>query len=136
MYCGWRHNRRINTPGIVEIERANLDALFTFCGADLAYALSCFVGEVKHVDGKEYPPNTLKELVIMIQMFLHENGLYWKVLDNEAFRGFRNILDNTMKQRTAMGLGVRKSSNVISLMQEDKLFKEGILVNQKSCYKQ
>ena len=127
MYCSWRSHRLGNGPVCEEIVRANLDALSTFSQQDFSYALACFVREVKRVDGKDYPPNTLKEIVIMLQMFLHENGLYWKLLDSDAFRAFRNILDNTMKQRTAMGLGVRKSSDVISIVQEDKLFRDNIL---------
>ena len=54
----------------------------------------------------------------MIQMYLHENGLYWKVLDEPVFMSLRNVLDNTMKERTAQGLGVVVSSSVILLEQE------------------
>ena len=115
--------RNIEVPP--EIKRASLNALYTFSEIDLAYALSCFVREVKKVDGGEFPP------IIMLQMYLHENGIYWRLLEHDSFRGFRNILDNTMKQRTAMGLGMRVSSSVISLSQEDKLFREGILGDEE-----
>ena len=79
------------------------------------------------MDGTEYPPNTLREILIMIQMYLHENGVYCKVLDGDQFTGLRNILDNTMKQRTAMGLGAKVSSEVISIELESKMFKENVL---------
>ena len=60
-------------------------------------------------------------------MFLHEQGLYWKLLDGHSFKKLRNVLDNVMKQRTASGLGVRVSSSVISLEQENVMFQNGIL---------
>ena len=61
----------------------------------------------------------------MIEMHLHQNYVYWKLLDGEAFHGLCNILDNVMKQISAMGLGIRKSSNIISLDHEDKMFYHG-----------
>ena len=61
-------------------------------------------------------------------MHLYQNGIYWKLLDGEAFHGLRNVLDNLMKQRTAMGLGVRQPSTIISLEHENKLFSSGALV--------
>ena len=60
-------------------------------------------------------------------MHLYQNGIYWKLLDGEAFHGLRNVLDNLMKQRTAMGLGVRQPSTIISLEHENKLFSSGAL---------
>ena len=55
-----------------QICRADLNLLFTFSPGDLEYALCRFVLEIKKVDGCEYPPNTIREIVIMIQMHLHE----------------------------------------------------------------
>ena len=63
----------------------------------------------------------------MIQMFLHERGVFWKLLDESEFRYMRNVLDNTMKERTAQGLGVRQSSSISSLGQEEILFNSGSL---------
>ena len=60
-------------------------------------------------------------------MHLHQNGLYWKILDDELFVKLRNVLDNTMKERTAQGLGVRRSCTIISLAHEDKMFQCGAL---------
>ena len=63
----------------------------------------------------------------MIQMYLHENAILWKLLDDVEFVSLRNVLDNLMKQRTAEGLGVRVSSNVISLEMEIQLFDKNVL---------
>ena len=63
----------------------------------------------------------------MIQMHLQQNDLNWKLLDTANFCQLHNVIDNTMKERHAMGLGVKKSSGVISLGQEKELFAKGLL---------
>ena len=62
--------------GIVlsEIINANLNSVFGFAQQDLAYALSCFIMEVKKIGGGNYPPNTLRKIIIMIQTYIHEMG--------------------------------------------------------------
>ena len=129
LYCDWRVNRvqKVSVP--IQIVRANLDDLYNVSQDDLCYSLSCFIGEIKKVDKSDYPPNTLKEIIVMIQMFLNEKGVYWKLLDTQchAFAALRNVVDNLMKERTAAGLGTRVSSSIISLGMEDKLFFQGIL---------
>ena len=63
----------------------------------------------------------------MLQMHLHQNMMYWKVLDDQEFLTLHNVLDNTMKERTARGLGVRQSASIITLSHENKMFKCGVL---------
>ena len=94
---------------------------------DLSYALCHFVREIRKVNGSEYPPNTIRELVIMIQMYLNECGLFWKLLDWPQFINLRNVVDNTMEKKHSMGLGVRNSAEVISLQEENKMFESGVL---------
>ena len=127
LYGQWRLHRL--REGIVPVEavNANLDLLGSFSQHDLSFSLSRFVREVKKLDGSDYPLNTLRELVIMIQMHLHENSIFWKLLDQPEFLTLRNVVDNTMKERHAAGLGVHKSSDIITLDQEDTLFKSGVL---------
>ena len=98
LYCGWRSNRLKTYCENVEILRADLDRLVQFNQSDLCFAMCRFVREVKKLNGDEYPPNTLREIVIMIQMYLHENGVYWKLIDHPQFVELRNVLDNTMKE--------------------------------------
>ena len=127
MFCDWR-TERLSDHGVpMQIQNCDLDRLSDVKQGDLAYSLSRFVREIKKLDGTEYPPNTLREIVIMIQMHLHENGVYWKLLDHPEFLSLRNVLDNTMRERTAMGLGVKQSSDIISLANENKLFEIGEL---------
>ena len=56
------------------------------------------------------PRNTIREIIIMIQMHLHENNVNWKLLDGVCFGCLHNVIDNIMKERTANGVGVRNSS--------------------------
>ena len=129
MYCEWRvnHMQKIKVP--IEIVRANLDDLYNVTQNDLCYSLSCFIAEVKKVDGSDFPPNFLKEIIVMIQMFLNEKGVYWKLLDGQLvnFQKLCNVIDNLMKEKTVLGLGTHVSSSIILLAQEDKLFFDGIL---------
>ena len=60
-------------------------------------------------------------------MYLHKNAIRWKLLDHPEFQSLRNVVDNAIKERTAMGLGLKKSSEIISLSNEDKLFESGAL---------
>ena len=126
LYNDWRSNRM--SEGVIpsQIVNANLDLLGTLIESDLCYSLSRFVREVKKLNGSEYPANTVHELV-MIQMYLHENSVFWELLDQPQFLTLRNVVDNTMREHHSAGLGVRRSSNIITLDSEDKLFNKGIL---------
>ena len=52
-------------------------------------------------------------MIIMVQMHLHENNVFWKLFDNAEFVTLRNVVDNTMKERHSQGLGVRRSCDII-----------------------
>ena len=82
----------------VEILRSDLDKLNQFSQSDLCYALCRFIREDKKLNGDEFPPNTVQEIVIMLQMYLHENGIYWRLLDHPQFVTLHNVIDNTMKE--------------------------------------
>ena len=127
MYVDWRNQRMKceNCPN--EIMFADLDRLGMFTQNDLAFSLARFIREIKKLDDSEYSPNTLGEILIMIQMYLHQNDVFWKVLDHAEFVTLRNVLDNMMHEHTVLGLGVKNSSEIISLEKENKLFVVGEL---------
>ena len=127
MYSQWRLNRISYVGCSDEIVKANLDMLHTFDKRDLSFALSKFVTEIKRLDGKDYPPNTIREIVVCIQMFLHENMVMWKLLDHPEFNSLRNVVDNTMKIRHSAGLGVRQSAEVITFSHEDQMYRNNVL---------
>ena len=127
LYNGWRSNRIFTSWPSMQIVRADLNEVEKLKSDDLCYAMCRFVREIKKINGHEYPPNTIRELVIMVQMYLNERGIYWKLLEHEGFVNLRNVVDNTMKERHSMGLGVRTSADVISLNHENLLFEKGVL---------
>ena len=111
----------------VQIVRADLNDVENLNSSDLCYSMCRFCVEIKKIDGKEYPPKTIRELVIMVQMYLNERGIYWKLLEHQDFVNLRNVVDNTMKERHSIGLGVCTSAEVISLQHENVLFETGVL---------
>ena len=127
MYCDWCRSRIGSLSCSDQIINANLDMLHTFSKHDLSFALSKFVTEIKRLDGKDYPPNTIREIVICIQMFLHENMIMWKLFDHPEFVSLRNVVDNTMKIRHSEGLGVRQSADILTMSHEDVLYQKKIL---------
>ena len=126
-FVDWRINRMKITAADPEIVRVDFDQLFQLTQHDLCFAMCRFIREVKKINGEEYPPNTIREIVIMIQMCLHERGIYWRLLDHPEFVQLWNVVDNTMKERHSMGLGVRQPAEVISLESERVLFEKGVL---------
>ena len=75
LYDDWHNSRVRQLSCAMYIKNANLNAFFSFEKQDLAYSLIRFVTEIKKLDGNKYPPQTVGQIVIMIQMYLHENGL-------------------------------------------------------------
>ena len=52
---------------------------------ELNFSIARFICEVKKENGEEYPGQTLYELVILLQLFLEQNGLNYKLLNEECF---------------------------------------------------
>ena len=127
MFDQWHLDRLKNVLVASEIRNCDLSFVKYFSKSDLCYCLVRFITEVKKLDKTDFPGKTLREIVIMIQMHLHESGLYWKLLDDVEFKSLRNILDNTMKDRHAKGLGVRQSCDIISLNHENLMFERNAL---------
>ena len=127
LYDQWRSYRMSQQNVPDEILRCDMNLLGQFSKGDLSFVLCRFIREVKKMDGSDFPPNTIRELIVMIQMYLHQNNVFWKLYDDVEFVHLKNVVDNTMKERHGMGLGVRKCSDIITLSQEEKLFNSGTL---------
>ena len=94
---------------------------------DLNFALSHFILEVRKKLGKEYPAETLYEIVICLQLFMIMNGRVFKLLE-EKFACVHNTLDNRMKQLTKMGcVKPRNKARIITLEEEEMLWQSGVL---------
>ena len=80
-YSKWRLHA-MDTKGFDQrLTNANVHDVKTLIKTDYAFALCKFITEVIKVNGDEYPPNTLKELVYSIQMFVHVKRVFWFILD-------------------------------------------------------
>ncbi len=123
----WRDSRLSSGTGQGDIKKANLNAV-DIDPECLCRALCCFLNEVRHQDGEEYPGNTLYSLIIMIQLFFEKHGKDWKLLEGKVFHPVRNTLDNLMKSHALQRISkAANSSDPISVDEEDKLWDEGVL---------
>ena len=96
-----------------QIKLSDLDGdCSTLVKASLCFSLCRFITEVQKENGRDYPPNSLRGLLYMIQMHLQEHRIFWKLLDknDDVFVDLAFVLDNVMKERVAKGMGVVKSS--------------------------
>ncbi len=126
LYCDWFFQRCKVPCCDSRIKWSNIEA-GEIAKSNLAYALSCFLSEVRKKDGSEYPGDSLYQLIICLQFYLERTGHHWKLIDGEEFLPLKFTLDNLMKERAAMGLGKRKSSSPISIAEENTLWEKGVL---------
>ncbi len=81
-----------------------------------------FIAEVKKLNGQEYPPKTLYEIIVCVQMHLESQGIFWKLIDDGDFVNVKFALDNVMKKQTALGFAKpARQVNVISYDDEETL---------------
>lgn len=120
MYSQWRAIRQQNYP---DLEKAmDLDK------ASVQIALCVFITEVCKLDGTDFPPKTLYEILVCLQMCLESNGIYWKFLDDPDFVELKYTLDNEMKKHTREGLcHPVKQADTIFPEQEEELWQKCIL---------
>ena len=126
IYCDWRLFRESQEN--LRNYSCDLDDLSTVNKTDLNEAMCRFITEVKKIDGSDYPPKTLYDIVICVQFWLETQGLAWKLLSEDAFQDLKFTLDNLMKERTALGLGNNvRQAQVVGLNDEESMWKSGIL---------
>ena len=108
MYRAWMWLRNRIYPGSITVD---LDNIGTISKEALVHDLSHFIVETRKKNGEEFPPKTLKHIILMIQMYLSSVGLVYEFLEDQCFIGLRNCLDNKMKINAKKGLGrhVRKA---------------------------
>lgn len=126
MFEEWRKYRN-NIPGYDAID-LDLINVSTIMKPNLVYALTRFLTEVKKMDGTDFPPKTLYEILISIQFHLETLGFCWKFLEDEAFTELKFTLDNVMKSRCQCGLGNDVcQAQVITFQEEDIMWEKGVL---------
>ena len=94
----------------------------------LSKAVCKFITEVKKLDGGDFPPRTLYDIVICLQFWMEHNGFNWKLISDSEFQDVKFTLDNMMKQRAAKGIGNEvKQAEVLTFTDKDFLWCQGLL---------
>ena len=120
-YFEWlRHNYN------AVIAKANLLDLDNLEKLAFEEAMCYFIPEVMKSKGEGlYPGKMLYEMCIMcicIQKYLNVNRVDWKIVESDQFLNLRTVLDNVMKERAALNIGlVPKQAQLISYEFEEKL---------------
>ena len=98
---------------------------------ELCHVLSRFILEVKKKDGTDYPCESIYDLIIAIQMYLHTNGKEYKLLNDKEFVSLTNVVNAKMCQLSKEGKRVqRRQAEAITYEEEDKMWQDGILGDQ------
>ena len=71
----------------------------------VAFAMCRFLTKIKKLDGSDFPPKTLRDIVLCVQFHLELLGFCYKLIDDFGFHKVCFTLDNLMKQHTQDGLG-------------------------------
>ncbi len=118
----------VSKPGCdMRIMWGDLNNVKQISKGNLAFSLCAFISEVKKKDGTEFPGATLYQIIVCIQFFLQKHGIDWKILDDADFMRLRFTLDNVMKQWAKAGLGLKKSAQVISVTDKERMWEQGVL---------
>ena len=126
MYTDWKEYR--NSLGNVSDIHCDLNDVSTINEYSLKFALCRFLTEVRKVDGSEFPPKTMYDIIMCVQFHLETLGFSWRLISDEQFQEVKFTLDNIMKQRTAQGIGISvRKSDVLNLTDEDILWSLGLL---------
>ena len=95
---------------------------------ELNYSICHFITEVQRADKAEYPPATLKSLVLMLQLYLQSSQCSFKLLSDKQFVLIQNTLDNNMKMLSKAGLGsVKRQADIITIEEENTLWHQKLL---------
>ena len=124
MYNQWREYRN-NLPQL-EYIFCDLENIPSVNAQDLCFAMTCFITEVRKIDGSEFPGKTIYEIVVCVQMYLETKGYNYRLIDGGEFTELKYTLDNVMKKRTTDGIGnCYKKTEVLSFSDKDFLWSNG-----------
>ena len=98
LYREWWYRRCNQNLCPPQIMWSNIEKPESLVLVNMQSALCSFVSEVCCKDGKEFLGEILKQIVIMIQLYLEKQGLNFKLIDDPKMARFRNTLDNLMKR--------------------------------------
>ena len=103
----------------------------------MVFFLTRAVAEVRKEDGKEYPGNTIYEILSSIQIYLRVEGKRNITLIDKTSRVFRNLnsaLNFVMKEKARQGFGVEVTqAHFISEEQKNYLWEQVLLRSSNGC---
>ena len=106
----------------------SLDMLFTNFRSVINEHLPRFVIEIRRTDGSNFPPKTLYQMFLNMQLMVKDLNLPFNLLTDKEFEKTRRFLDDRMKQLTANGYQpVKKRAAIITDEMEQELWNNDIL---------
>ena len=128
MFHSWKEARNKN-PDVTTIT-LDIDRPKMITKPALCYALCHFITETRKINGQDYPPKPIYEMIVCMQMYLETQGLFWKLLDDKDYHFIQlhYTCDNLMKERVKSGMGTFiKQAQVLSYNDEKFLWENGYL---------
>ena len=121
-------NNKVRTKEVQALHLIPEKAFKDFTVEEINYAMPRFIAEVRKQDGSLYPPNSLWQLVVGLQIYLRMKGRPVIFLNYDNFAQVKYSLDYHMKERREKGLGVdKKQAEIITYEMEEVLWEKGIL---------
>ena len=79
--------------------------------------------------GCDYPPQSIRGIILSIQLYLHMCRINWKLLseDDPIFVDLYNVIDNVMKDHTEQGLGKVNSCSPVTNTMEEEIWNTRVL---------
>ena len=77
IYCQWREHKLVSSDCDPRINRSDLYFPCKLQIQDVAYSLRLFLTEVQKLNSSEYPPCTLYQMVLCIQIYFEKNKVFW-----------------------------------------------------------
>ena len=117
--CQWRTRLDNDLKVLKDIQE--------FVKGDLDFCLAHFFAEVRKTSGEMYPPETLKSIACMIQLYFRTKHEWSFSFFNDAeFKRSRNSLDAQMKKSAREGnVKPRKRALPITFSDENELWNNG-----------
>ena len=127
-YNRWRNERLEFNEYDYGIYAADINQPDKLERANLNHALCHFIPEITKVNGEAFPGKTLYQLIVSLQKFLETKKRYWRLIEDRDFRDVKTVLDNVMKERALMNLGlVSRQADLITYEMEQNLWSKHLL---------
>ena len=127
-YNRWRSDRLESYEYDVGIYFADITKPESLAKDNLIHALCYFIPEVTKKSGEFFPGKTLYQIIVGIQKHLQIHKITWRLIEDPEFVEVKTVLDNVMKERAALNLGlVSRSADLITYEMELDLWNRNFL---------